>query len=755
MLEQIERDLRAFADPGTPVVVDKTTAIWEQKGRSRSLSFRRAVTGELRVEPDGGEPVTYRQFLAGPDMADLQQLADFMLKVREEPHGFVETTGLWRGEEEAPQKEGHATVLIDGRATLNLPAFSTRVVLVRGEAGSGKTIALREVAQRRAERYRRGEVDQLFFYVDAQGRALARLEDAMAKDLQDLRSSFSYAAVAPLTRNQLIVPIIDGFDELLGSGGYEEAFASLAAFLSTLNGQGAVVASARSAFFDYRNFYDNAERYAKHGSVSYEVDVVEVEPWSQSQVHEYVGAIAEERQRPPGPVLQRLEELEQNLDTANRRLLSKPFYAARVADLLLAGVEISSGEALIDQLVDAFLEREHRKLLDKNQEPLLSKKGHEAFLTLLAEEMWWQESQRIDVRTVQTVAEIVAESFALPAGSARAIVERVSSYAFLSSSEGQRNALRFEHEVFYGYFLARKLLECVERERQDLKRFLNRALLDEPLGEQTARLLGEDSVRASRAVSSICSVLKPGVSSTVARENAGRLIGHIMAAADDLEDHLQFRHVIFRQIGFSGPQLRMALFYQCEFEDVDLTNAVFVEPTFEDCDLRSIIVDLNSTRLAGCSPALLEQVFSVTVDVGDTDVAAGRYFAPREIATVLKKLGVSSPPEEEVAEAPYPPQIQKKIEILDRFLRKMERRYYASEEDIAGWPFTGGKVWDEVVRKLEQHSLLAWELVDKSGPREPLVKLTVPPAIVREGENLTDMAVPTDVRQFWSDLLAQ
>ncbi|WP_419949479.1 hypothetical protein [Candidatus Palauibacter sp.] len=34
------------------------------------------------------------------------------------------------------------------------------------------------------------------------------------------------------------MPVIDGFDELLGSGGYDEAFSSLAAFISRLEGNG-------------------------------------------------------------------------------------------------------------------------------------------------------------------------------------------------------------------------------------------------------------------------------------------------------------------------------------------------------------------------------------------------------------------------------------------------------------------------------------------------------------------------------------
>jgi hypothetical protein len=750
-LDEIEQDLRAFADPSSPVIVEKNTAMWEQDGQNRTLAFSRAADGGLLVRTESGDQLKYRDFLAGPTMADLRRFANYILKTRTEPQGFIETTGTWQ-DPDGNGRTDAATKLIRTRSTEDLPAFSTRVVLVQGEAGAGKTIGLRELAYRQAAGFERCEVGQLFFYVDAQGRALARLEDAMAKDLQDLRSSFSYAAIAPLTRHHLVIPIIDGFDELLGSGGYDEAFASLAAFLSMLDGKGAVVASARSAFFDYRNFRDNAEKFSHQGTVNYEVDVVAVQPWSSDQVHAYVAKIAEDRKREPSEVLQKLSDLEAELDEANRRLLSKPFYAARVADLLLQGTPLSSGEALLDQLVDAFLEREHRKLLDKNGNPLLSIKGHRAFLVLLAEEMWWQESRRIDVRTVQAIAELVVESYRLPPGSAMAIVERVSSYAFLSTSESERKAMRFEHEVFYGYFLAHKLRECIEQDHTDLRRFLGRALIDESLAEQAARLVGSDVGRATRGVQAICSVLRQGLSAVVARENAGRLIADLISTASRLEPNTLFTDVIFKQVRFGECRLEEPHFLRCEFDDADLCGAVWEKPEFDNCALRSVWVELSTTRLAGANSDLAEQLFSVSVVDGDADIGAGRLFAPHEIEAVLGRLGVAigrAPDESER----YSDAARDRISLLDRFLRKMERRFYASEEDLAGFPFTREIAWSEVRALLEKHELLEQHYVQKSGPKQPLLKLRVPPETLRRGENLIDASVPVEVRTFWKELL--
>ena len=66
--------------------------------------------------------------------------------------------------------------------------------------------------------------------------------------LQDLRAGFTRDAIATLVRAGLLVPIVDGFDELLGTAGYSGAFSSLQSLLVQLEGLGAVVVSARSSF---------------------------------------------------------------------------------------------------------------------------------------------------------------------------------------------------------------------------------------------------------------------------------------------------------------------------------------------------------------------------------------------------------------------------------------------------------------------------------------------------------------------------
>ncbi len=754
LLKEIERDLRAFADPWSEIMIDNTSAVWERDGVEITATFAAAASGGFPDVVLRGRRTSYREFLASPDMANLNTFADSIAKTHPRQLGYIDTSARLVDDLLAEQSTDQAAIdLVIQHATDDLPFLSTRVVLVRGEAGSGKTVTLREATARQAAAFLQGKAQSLFFLVDAQGRALSRLEDAMAKDLQDLRARFSYAAVAPLTRHNLLIPIIDGFDELLGSGGYDEAFSSLAAFLATLDGQGSVVASARSAFFNYRDFYDNATRFSADGRLNYQVDTLNVEPWTKEQIRLYFDSFCQDRAIDRPLVRDALRDLEATFDEKNEALLSKPFYASRVAVLVATGATIRGDEDLLDQLVTSFVEREHRKLLDRDNTPLLSVKGHRAFLTALAEEMWWQENRRLDVGTVQAVAELITEQFGLPPAAAHAIVERVSSYAFLTSDASGRRSLRFEHEVFYGYFLAHKLHEYIDGEPGDLRRFIARSVVEPTLVEQVVRLLGTGMERCSRAVESISFVLRPTLSEIVARENAGVLISAILRAAGRAKDHLVIQNVVFQGLPLGPLHANDICFERCDFNAVDFSQVHFVRPEFISSALRNITIDLTTTRLDSLSATARDVIHGLTVRGEQSDVPTGKVFAPEDIVKVLVRIGMD-PPHEEIGILRRSSEVEARIDVLERFVNKMARRFYASYEDIDRFPFAQGRPWKEVLALLNEHGLLEEHSVAKSGPPIPLVRLSVPPEIIRRGEDPTDPTVPASVRAFWVDLLS-
>lgn len=76
--DSLTRDLAGFADPRTDVPVEASgseiTAMWTQRGRDRSASFRLSQDGDFRWIPSPkAEPRTYRQFLCSEGLGDFDQ----------------------------------------------------------------------------------------------------------------------------------------------------------------------------------------------------------------------------------------------------------------------------------------------------------------------------------------------------------------------------------------------------------------------------------------------------------------------------------------------------------------------------------------------------------------------------------------------------------------------------------------------------------------------------------------------------------
>ena len=258
---RIESDLASFADPGG-LGLDRNgrsfDAIWEVRGETREARLTASqdrgitVTVEGRTEP-------YSVFLAGPRMADLRHLAQ-MIRRGGSGDIFVPSKAQLAETGEPPfTATSLLTELLERRE-----ADVTQVIMVTGEAGAGKTRVLQEVVKRQADRYLNGSTDKLLLYVNAQGRALARLNEALATELQDLRANLTYHSVATLARVGLLVPVIDGFDELLGVSGYDDAFNSLSTFLEQLDGEGRLIASARSVYYE-EEFLSRADRASTTG----------------------------------------------------------------------------------------------------------------------------------------------------------------------------------------------------------------------------------------------------------------------------------------------------------------------------------------------------------------------------------------------------------------------------------------------------------------------------------------------------------
>jgi hypothetical protein len=392
---RIEKDLSPFADPGTQLEIsgDKRslTAHWTARGRAFEAGFALSLEGGVQAT-FRGQSLTYKSFLASPEMADLLGLAKMILQAQ--PRGlFVATKAVAVDSSEATPRPALDVL----QALLSAkPSDVTRIVMVTGEAGSGKTRVLQELVKEQAQQYQRGRTDCLYVYINAQGRALARFNEALATELQDLRAAVTYHAVSALVRLGILVPVIDGFDELLGVGGYDDAFSSLTGFIEELDGQGQIVASARSTYYE-QEFVARASSVSSLGAQAWTQIPVEVHSWGDVEFGEYVRQFVESEHLPAAEGDALREKLEAVFSGRNAQFRQKPLFVARTVDILKKEPSFQGGDDLLKELVAAYLERERReKLLDRHAGTLLTTDQMRLLFCTLAEEMWNQETRELD-----------------------------------------------------------------------------------------------------------------------------------------------------------------------------------------------------------------------------------------------------------------------------------------------------------------------------------------------------------------------
>src|ERR1035437_54356 len=212
-LKEILADIAAFADSEDAVQIDKGLAVFQ---RDRKTYECRLVETASGVEVDfDGRRLSYRRFLA-EELGRMSILAGALRDKRKALSPFIDVTADMTSSLDVPSNSQSALTAL-GEACKLRPFGETRLIFLTADAGHGKTALLRQLTRRLAEDYLARKSDMILFHIDTQGRSFVRLEEAVARDLGQLRMfGLFYPGVLGLVRSGLLALAIDGFDELLG-----------------------------------------------------------------------------------------------------------------------------------------------------------------------------------------------------------------------------------------------------------------------------------------------------------------------------------------------------------------------------------------------------------------------------------------------------------------------------------------------------------------------------------------------------------
>lgn len=750
--KRIERDLASFSDPGTLVEVTEPTrrfvATWIMKGRPQEATFSLSLHEGISVSTNGKKQ-NYAGFLADDGMSNLRNVAEMTLHSAS-PNLFVSTLSRRKDVEDA--QSSPATDCLTTLVEQSGSSGTTRVVMVTGEAGAGKTHVLRQLVRQQADRYLRGKTKQLFLYVNAQGRSLARLDEAFATELQDLRVSLTYHSIETLARVGILVPVIDGFDELLGVSGYDDPFNSLAGLLENLEGEGSLIASARSVYYE-AEFLARAGRISTQSSQSWEHIPVEIVEWDENARESYVKELLSNNRSLSE---QRFQELDKNLKTAFSKhpgLAAKPLFFARVAELMLTS-SLPPDEDLPSALANAYLERELReKLLDRQHEPLLSRNQLEFLMREVAQEMWSQETRELDLSSVREVADYVLQVEELGESVQKIVVDRMPTLAFLALN-GRHARILFEHEVFFFYFLSRSLV-AQYLNGEDLRLALSRSALPEFIAERVAIELHRKG-----ALSSITDLQKTldklaeagsqrWLRSTQVQENAGLIILALLREYAVRESEGELEDLTIQSVTLPGSHLRKIVMKNCRLLDVSIRRVDLTETIFSDCHVSNFtmiepVISQNGTRLELKG---LDGPDSVSGIVVLQDRGKRVAYAPKEVSSILRICGAPIASENEDAREIS----DGTMELLNKLMRAYGRANPVCEADPDLKVVFNDPAWPMIEGLLIEHGLIKEENRQAGGSPKRFFRRRFLPENLMGGASKSG-SPDSSIARFWDDL---
>lgn len=614
--KEFYRLLRIFADRQEDLDTSRNEVIVQVQNQTISLKTE-LVDGRLLVE-EGGIVSSCEQFVADR-LANLPFLARRILEFTEVPKFFVSPEGQYVDRIESDPNDTDRTVPDVLAALKDLvkqgTSFSSFVIYLTAEAGEGKTTLINELARHQAQAYIDRKSTRLVVPIELGGRSFLRLDDLI---IGSVANHYKYRGLyiesfLELVKYGFIVPAFDGFEEMFVVGSSGEAVSSLGNLLANLSSEGQLIVSARTAYFEIRNFETQARLFDGLRDSEASFARLKVQKWGREQFFDYwrkrnlkdaeisYGFLTA-KLGPDHPLLTRAVLVKRLVDIAEdagqfERLLGR----------------LDSTSSYFAELVDSILEREiEGKWVDRAEDaanrPLLSLSEHHELLSMLAVEMAISSSGQLGKDEVSLVTELFCDLKKLPPPIARQVANRIFDHPLLAKVDSTSNSIRFDHDEFREFFLGEAIGAMIVNrdsvEFQDVARKVSFSVavidscLKSVMDRSTVSLDDFNFVRNSvshegpasfakeNGTKILLRFLSMGDLGSVAIENSyitpDSFIGRTIS-------NVEFRKCIFLDAVFEASTLTGCQFSDCEIECVSFReNARFIDTSFRDCEIRCV-----------------------------------------------------------------------------------------------------------------------------------------------------------------------
>jgi hypothetical protein len=619
-------------------------------------------------------------------------------------------------------------------ARLAIRGSQTRIYFITGEAGIGKTRMLLNTALKRALAVEAESGDEaskdrlpLFLYVRSTGQVLNSLQtvvNAAAADTRNLNDE----GIRALCRQGLIALFIDGFDELLGGVGYDDALGSLRTWIEEMGGRGVIVVSARSSYY-LNQYRSSLQQRRENQDLAVEHRVAMIERWNSPQVAQFLSSHGLD------------ESGVEELSADDRQLLGLPFFARVYVESMRS--EAPREKPLPDLIVEQYLVREAGKLVMPGDQysTLLSVDELHTVFENLADLMAAQHEREVTLEDLQLAAQMAINSTDLDIR--RGLANRLSVLCGVAFSGGASTDQRFafQHELFYDYFLAEAVLRSMRPEAfepvfaalsQAQWRIATVSRITRLAPGQTLTLLDAAAPRAAR--------LAPERQAAF-RSNVGLLFQSLSERMKRLPE-TEIVGAVFEEFDLTEVEAHNTRFDRCRFQTLIVPPTGSWKLRFNDCTIGTLWVKRSSgAALHGIAGF---EGTAVSALMTQSEVMEN----PVRIEASLRQLGVTLPPAPEaVRQSPL-------AEAAQFFLGKIQdradsmviwERGHLPANEYGGWALSyGERMWADFIKVLEDSGAAEMVQQNAGGPSKQRVKFISSLTALR-GRDLADETVA----RFW------
>lgn len=667
--KKITKDLQAFADDPNSVEVVHNLASFKRFGRDITFELKNDRKTGLMVVYNKQE-MPYHRFFS-KEIAKLDLFANKIIELRKRSENLIDTESfysepfvdgqgtLFTFENSSKGDNGKVLDLLMKECDSPLPT-STKVTFITADAGHGKTFLLKEFQYEQAKRFINGESDFLFWHVDMQGRQLVRLDEAIMRDLGELRVPGIYmSSIYYLIKNNLLVLSIDGFDELAAETGNTEALGALTNLVNLLNGQGIIIAASRRTFFDYNDYVKKIRMLPKALGESNDCvfNELKLKNWAKQENLKYLedAFILNNRDDEPENIYKEIFDIVGKKE--KHAFLSIPFLFSRIIKAIVRYNDtpkkflgqINSIEG-VKGIIEKFIKREvSDKWVTKEGIPYLNEEQHFELLTAIAEDMWKQQKDTLPTEDILFNTKILCEQWKITdAKQQDAIMRMTKMHALLVPSSGNANMRKFDHPEYKNYFVANSLVKIIEKlttspdsSLNTLKSFLDFSQLPDPVGLYTCNILKKETHNIKSIIEILKRIISEEWTPSMLHVNIGTIFPFIIndfkpqetiIFGDTFENRISFSSLVFENKKITNIEFHKANFTNVSFKNTNLQNVKFI-----NCIFNQIKIDIKSNSFENVFIKNSE-IHGITVYSNGDEIERG--FAPIRVYQILNNFKI-------------------------------------------------------------------------------------------------------------------